>query len=148
MTSGDGLDGVLNKAFQEVVSILPAESCITCYNVDPSVEGNCFLRLRPQVDLGAKVEGAQTLFKPVKDIQPLSSLVLRGFCEGYNADGMGYPEGHARNGGWMCCRCGFYLSKEDSVDSNLTRLPEELRYCPRCGPDGFYGLGGVGMYAV
>ena len=148
MTSGDGLDGVLEKAFQEAVSTLPAESCITCHNADPGVEGGCFLRLRPQVDLGAKVEGAQTLFKPVKDIQPLSSLVLRGFCEGYNADGMGYPEGHPRCGGWLCSRCGFYLSKEASVDSRTTRLPTKLQVCPNCGPDGFYGLWGEGMYAA
>ena len=138
---------IAENIFEETVQRIPASVCIPCCNCDPGVQGGCFLRLQQRLDLGIKEEGFSTLFQPVKSLQSVSPNIVRELvCEGYNDESFGYPDGHPKQGGWVCYNCGYYLSLENSVDSRKERLPENLRGCPKCGI--YYGPQADGFYAV
>ena len=136
-----------DSIFADALGRLPAQACIVCCNADPSVEGGCFLRLQPNIDLGVKEQGFSTMLQPVSEIQSINPNLVRDLmCEGYNEQEIGYPLHHPKHGGWVCSVCGYYLSKEESADSRIESLPHQLRQCPQCHTldpyqcDGFYSV--------
>ena len=129
----------LTKIIEKLSRLAQADVCLTCANLSLTPP-YCGLFLKVKADTGVAYKDPRLLFNPVEQARELSVPTIRDIaCEGYNNE-LGFPEGHPRDGDWICSACGNPLTRQASVDSRTTSLPHQFRQCRACGASEFYAV--------